>query len=596
MCGLAHGRLEAVPRPHSMTDALTTLTSPPGLATRRRLEDGAAEARTDFVDAVVLYRVSDSRLVVHCVSHADPSAQRAIESTLGASLGLPLDGESPQAQVVRRAQTWTSDLHSAGADALGRALRAAADPRMPASRHSLALVPIPGPEGAAGVLAFVSDEPGFFDNGAIERSVERARRLGVALAEVELSHLIDADRRLHELSSQLAVAGSIEEAVRTVARLGLPAMGADAGTVGVVQEASLELLATEGFRADQVEGWRKIPLSVATPLTDAARDGCLVHVGSRAEFRRRYPDIAPAIDESAHHSWTALPVPSSDNSTVAAVVGFAYRSEIALDSYLRVQLNGLAHVARGTVNRALLERDFRLAATSAGSSGPRVASHEVPPLSVEVLQRSPAHSPLGGDWYSVLARDEPRRDVLVALGDVVGHGPAAVGARARVQSVFEAYALDGKTVLEAVNSTNAALPRLDITSSASLWAATWSESDGVLAFVNAGHPPPVLVRDGETPVLLEDRHGPLLGADGADYASTSLTLETPWSLVVYSDGLIERPQADLDDRVERVRRAIAGGGLSRLDELLAWMGQESFARDDVTVMRIDAPAPGGRSA
>ncbi|MYR62215.1 SpoIIE family protein phosphatase, partial [Streptomyces sp. SID625] len=113
-----------------------------------------------------------------------------------------------------------------------------------------------------------------------------------------------------------------------------------------------------------------------------------------------------------------------------------------------------------------------------------------------------------------------------------------------------------------------------------------------LHWTNAGHPPPLLARpDGRT-VLLEEASAPVLGVDPA-LARTTATCELPSgsTVLLYTDGLIERPGEDIGRGLTRLRQhatALAREPLPVfLDELLTRMSDRQ--QDDVAALALRVP-------
>jgi serine phosphatase RsbU (regulator of sigma subunit) len=134
--------------------------------------------------------------------------------------------------------------------------------------------------------------------------------------------------------------------------------------------------------------------------------------------------------------------------------------------------------------------------------------------------------------------------LLVAIGDVAGHSLHAATVMAELRHAVRAYAVEGHppgAVLELVNRfMRTVLP----TESATLCLLTLEPGTGKVRLASAGHLPPLL-RTAEGVRFLETR-GPLLGINAPRPADLEFTLPAGGTLVLYTDGLVERRDADID--------------------------------------------------
>ncbi|GAA2893312.1 sigma-F factor regulator [Pseudonocardia halophobica] len=216
----------------------------------------------------------------------------------------------------------------------------------------------------------------------------------------------------------------------------------------------------------------------------------------------------------------------------------------------------------------------------------------------------------GGDWFDVLVLPDDR--VALLVGDVVGHGAGAAGAMGQLRAV----ALDA---LHAGEAPAAALQRLDrfaarqrATRAASVCVAVLDPATGELEVAAHAHPPPVVVGPDGARRLAVPATTPL-GTGGPAAAWVRDRVEVGETLLVYSDGLVERPgrplgetvaslagtaaaaRRDLDDRVLD-DTTLPDSGVERLatvvTERMGFLG-EGY-EDDVTLViaeRRTPPAP-----
>ncbi|GAA2343092.1 PP2C family protein-serine/threonine phosphatase [Dactylosporangium salmoneum] len=184
----------------------------------------------------------------------------------------------------------------------------------------------------------------------------------------------------------------------------------------------------------------------------------------------------------------------------------------------------------------------------------------------------PAESALrvGGDWYH--AQTLPEGKVVLALGDVAGHGLDAATGMAHLRFALVAWLSIGlRDPGELTAHMNRLCVQLDLTATAVV--GVFDPAERTLSWTRAGHPPPLLTRGGAATELARPR-GLLLGADpDAPYPVLTTPL-TPGDVVLfYTDGLIERRSADHRNRLDAVKSALChasadGDPLHRLRALL----------------------------
>ena len=164
-------------------------------------------------------------------------------------------------------------------------------------------------------------------------------------------------------------------------------------------------------------------------------------------------------------------------------------------------------------------------------------------------------SRVGGDWY--ITAEMPGGHVLLAIGDVAGHGLTAAAGMARLRGALAGLAITGAPPERLVGWLNDLVHHVAPEHTASVAAGYFDPATRELIWAQAGHPPPVLVR-GASARPLGQPSGILLGAGREQYEAASITLETGDLLLFYSDGLIERRDRPLEDGLAILCGAAAG--------------------------------------
>ena len=171
---------------------------------------------------------------------------------------------------------------------------------------------------------------------------------------------------------------------------------------------------------------------------------------------------------------------------------------------------------------------------------------------------------VGGDWY--ITAEMPTGQVLIAIGDVAGHGLAAAAGMARLRGALAGLAITGAPPERLVGWLNDLVRHVAPEHTASVAAGYFDPGTRVLCWAQAGHPPPLLVR-GAGAAPLDPPDGILLGAGEAAYTACSVQLRRGDVLLLYSDGLVERRDRSLDDGLATL--ATAARGIGDPEQLIA---------------------------
>jgi serine phosphatase RsbU (regulator of sigma subunit) len=162
---------------------------------------------------------------------------------------------------------------------------------------------------------------------------------------------------------------------------------------------------------------------------------------------------------------------------------------------------------------------------------------------------------VGGDWY--ITAEMPGGHVLIAIGDVAGHGLAAAAGMARLRGALAGLAITGSPPERLVGWLNDLVHHVAPEHTASVIAGYFDPASRTLTWAQAGHPPPVLVR-GSWARPLSSPPGILLGAGREEYTAATLALAAGDLLLLYSDGLIERRDRSVEVGVAELSAAVRG--------------------------------------
>jgi anti-sigma regulatory factor (Ser/Thr protein kinase)/PAS domain-containing protein len=201
---------------------------------------------------------------------------------------------------------------------------------------------------------------------------------------------------------------------------------------------------------------------------------------------------------------------------------------------------------------------------------------------------------VGGDWYDVITLGGGR--TALVIGDVMGRGVRAAAVMGQLRTAVRAYARLDLPPHEILQLLDGLAAEIDANQIATCVYAIHDPNEGRLVYASAGHLP-ILVRDEKGAVLRADEPtGPPLGTGGWMHASGSVPLGPGSTAVLYTDGLVERRDEDLDEGIAALERALAGAtGTPQVvcDRLVRSAGLQADHDDDVAVLVLQHPARTG---
>ncbi|MFE5759090.1 SpoIIE family protein phosphatase [Streptomyces massasporeus] len=190
---------------------------------------------------------------------------------------------------------------------------------------------------------------------------------------------------------------------------------------------------------------------------------------------------------------------------------------------------------------------------------------------------------IGGDFYAAL---RTRDGVLTAVGDVVGHSLDAATVMVEIRHALRAYCVDESDPVVLATRLDRMLQEYHPDVTATVCLTLLDPGSGRVRIANAGHIPPLILRDGGD-AGYADACGPLLGLGLARPPATECRLHRTDRLLMITDGLIETRGIPLTTSMEQLRTAAAGApaGLDGLcDVLLGCFGQDR--EDDIAMLAL----------
>lgn len=427
---------------------------------------------------------------------------------------------------------------------------------------------------------------------ALERTrlyeAEQAGRLAAEAAQHRLGFLAEATR---------ALASSLDrrEILTRLTRLSVSHL-CDLVEVWLPHDGVLER--TTAAHTDQaVEpelrvGARRlsVPLGSGGPLATCFATGHeqLLHVDEAMRVRAGLSsDLARDPRFGVH---TTLVVPITARRRVLGVMTFSLigPARAFRDADVAVALELGARAGTAMENAELFAREHSVAEILQQAILPQA----LPPVpGFELSARYlPATSgvEVGGDWYDAFDLRDGR--IGIAVGDVAGHGLRAAAIMGQLRNGLRAYAIDGDPPSQVLSRLNRLLHDTEQDTIATLVYGILDPATGLLQWCCAGHPPPVS-GDGSTAVHLAATVCLVLGVDpDAEFVDAEVVLAPGTSLVLYTDGLVERRHEHLGEGLERLRLSVERNSDDGVEQLCRRVVREMLGdaprNDDVCLLAL----------
>ncbi|WP_240930313.1 SpoIIE family protein phosphatase [Isoptericola sp. BMS4] len=447
----------------------------------------------------------------------------------------------------------------------------------------------------------------------------RAERERARLAEQVAFRAHRRSRFLLGLSERFARVTTLDEVEDAIAHVVGTGTGARWVSLALVDADRRHLtFVTVGHQEPGTPQLRSTRLDEPRPDTHVVHSHLPLRFRDHAEMVAAYPQMEP-VGSVSDGARSFLPV--SSNGTVIGVIACVWATVREHDAETAALESTISrYVALALERVALLEARRRVATTLQESllTEPPAVAH----LDIATTYATAARTDqVGGDWYDAVVRDDGT--ALVMIGDVAGHDVHAAAQMGQLRSMLRALAWSHDEspadLLGRLDKANARLgPRAMATavvarldrdpppSTASgpvptveeaaapsherAYTATWS---------SAGHPPPMILRRDGSVERLDGTPDLLLGVvPSAPRADRTARLLPGDTLVLYTDGLVERRGVPSDERLAELERVLAGTrgeATSAVPRALVRGLVGNAQRDDVAVLalRVRVPAPSG---
>lgn len=434
--------------------------------------------------------------------------------------------------------------------------------------RSAIVMPLIADDAVLGVIAVARDphQPAF-GNDYLDLVSDFARHAAIALAL--------AAGREHALNQELAEADNVDDALRAAAeelRRLWRARRVLAVTFSTQASSTLET----SFGAPQVVSvgepaeWDDLPPDTQQALS-SLRDGDLLTPSATrpgtAGIALRHPDGVLVV-------WMDLT---------------AQRPFTLEDQTLLTVLAGRLGQGLQRVHQVDQQRETALALQHA-ILGPA----DLPNGFAVRYQAATRPLQVGGDWYDIVDLDDGR--IALIVGDCVGHGLAAATVMGQVRSACRALLFENPSPGAALAGMDRFAARLPGAQCTTAVCAVLTPETGELVYSSAGHPPPILVHGDGSTQMLDEGHTIALGIRGNWIRPEArVTIPARSTLLLYTDGLVERRRIPLDHGISRVAGVAQDSRALTLEDLanevMSRVAPHGGYQDDVVLLLYRHPAP-----
>lgn len=455
-----------------------------------------------------------------------------------------------------------------------------------------------GPQ-LVGVLGLFSRHPLEDSTLAVLASVADSLALGIVRKQAEERLRLDREiiDTLHGVGTTLARELDVQRLVQAVTDAGTELSGASFGAFfyNVVddQGESYRLYALSG--AD-VSSFEQVGLPPNTAVFGPTFDGegpiRSSDITRDARYGHNPPHAGMPQGDLPVRSYLAVPVNSRDGEVLGGLF-FGHPDADVFSATSERLVTGIAgHAAIGIENARLYQQARTAAITLQRSLLPR----SLPPIDGASLSAVylPAshHAEIGGDWYDALTH--PDGCVTIAVGDVGGHDLAAAAIMGQLRNTVRVSAVDADGAVDALRRIDRYWTLVGGGTFATVLYAGYQPSSRTLTMASAGHPPPLLIHaDGTVEVLIIDPL-PALGSGfhelAPDCDELKLDLDPGATVVMFTDGLVERRDRHWDDSLAKLAQAAAtGAGLpptQLCEHLVEAMIGTGHQADDIALLLL----------
>ncbi|MFJ4920922.1 SpoIIE family protein phosphatase [Streptomyces sp. NPDC088725] len=375
--------------------------------------------------------------------------------------------------------------------------------------------------------------------------------------ELDALEAADAERtqRITDLTAALAEALTINDVVNAAAERVLPPFGATGLIVLFLEGEIIRIAGAVGYPQSFLDGVDGLPIDQVGTVEDVYLTKQPVFMDNPEEYVTRYPELGYAPSESGKKAWAFLPLIVSGRTIGCYVVAFSEPRHLSGEERaLLTTLSGL--IGQASERARLFDREHtRAQALQRGLLPPALPSLHTVTAAARYLPASEGIE-VGGDWYDVISLSGSR--VALVIGDVMGHGLSEAATMGRLRTAVHTLADLEFSPAELLSRLNELVNDLGDDFFATCLYAVYDPVQSLCTYARAGHPPPAVVHaDGEVE-FLGGTPDPPLGAARPPFETCEVKLPEGSLLALYTDGLVESADRDMEDGMKQLAAALSG--------------------------------------
>ncbi len=434
------------------------------------------------------------------------------------------------------------------------------------------------PEGVVALVTDISDRKQAEREQARLHEAEQEARRAAVQAALRITRLQNITAALSEALTPEDIGEVVVREASTATEAGacsLLVSGEDGAPPEIVSSVGLGGLAPSSEDPSGIEPAQRV-IETGEPLW----------LTSLSELVDRYPTVADGWQASSIKSGAYVPLfAGPDNPT--GILSLGFNQTRTFDETERSFIQAIAYQCAQALERSrLYQREHDIAVSLQRSflpaelpniPGVQVTAHYIPAVERTLV---------GGDWYDCI--ELPDGCLVVVVGDVVGHGIEAATVMGQVRNSLRVLALQDERPGVVLSELNQLVLGLGQGAMATLVYMLLDPRNGATRYVSAGHPPAIVVDPDNRAAFLEGGRSPPLGV-GPSFVSPEdeVRLKPGSALLLYTDGLVERRDRNIDAGLTELLRTIASGALESpepLPQLVADLVPTGSPEDDVALL------------
>ena len=400
--------------------------------------------------------------------------------------------------------------------------------------------------------------------------------------------------RIQDLASALAEAVTSQDVVTAVADRVLPPFGASGLIIQVPDRGIMRVIGAVGYSQSFIDVINA-PAADLGPVEEAMSTHRPWFVSSAEEFVQRYPRMPGIPAKGGKQAWAFLPLVVSGHVAGLCVISFAYpRRLTGAERALLIALSGL--IAQALERARLFDAEHARAQALQRALLPQ----ELPvlPAVTAAAQYLPAGQGMdvGGDWYDVIPLSADR--VALVIGDVMGHGLPEAVIMGRLRTAVQTLSDLEMPPDEILGRLNDLVNGLGDDTFATCLYAIYDPTTATCSVARAGHPPLAIVCPDGRVSFAKGNGDPPLGVADPPFEVVDLPVPEDGLIVLYTDGLIESAERDVDSGMSRLAELLRSHHAQDLDQLCdslteALMPADRQRPDDAALLvaQVHATAP-----